>query len=280
MGIANIIPGVSGGTLALTLGIYEDLIGAISHFFSKLKENIIFLVPVFLGMGASILSMSNLISYSFEHYALCTSMLFMGLVLGGIPMLYDKVKVKKKPKKKQHCEISSSVIFLFTFVLVMILAFAEEIFGSGVQGVELSINVFSFIKMFFIGVIAASTMIIPGVSGSLVLMLVGYYTPIINAIKDLTHFTNLGVCLSNLAFFGIGVVIGIVVVAKVLEYLFQKYERKTYFGVLGFIVASVIAIPVSVVHEYGSFAFGFLPIIIGLALMAAGAYIGYKLGEK
>ena len=92
MGIANIIPGVSGGTLALTLGIYEDFIGAISHFFSNLKKNIKFLIPVGLGMILAILSMSNVISMCFDNYPIPTTLFFMGLVIGGIPLLFSKVK--------------------------------------------------------------------------------------------------------------------------------------------------------------------------------------------
>ena len=96
MGIANIIPGVSGGTLALTLGIYEGFIGAISHFFSNLKENIKFLLPIFIGIGLSLLTMSNVIATCFDKCPIPTTLFFMGLVIGGIPMLVSKVKNTKE----------------------------------------------------------------------------------------------------------------------------------------------------------------------------------------
>lgn len=275
MGIANIIPGVSGGTLALTLGIYEKFINAISHFFKNFKENLKFLIPIFIGIVLSILTMSNVISYSFNHFALGTTLLFMGLVLGGIPMLLNKVKGTKEVKN-----LLSYVIFIITFALVMVLAFSDEIFGAGLSSVTLNMSLSGLLMMFIVGVIAASTMIIPGVSGSLVLMLLGYYTPIIEAIKEFTHFNNFTVNLFNLGFFGVGVLVGIVLVAKLIEWLFKKYETKTYFGVLGFIIASIIAIPVSVIHEYGFFTFDILSIIIGIVLFILGSFIGFKLGEK
>ena len=103
MGIGNIIPGVSGGTLALTLGIYERFIEAISHFFEKLKENLSFLIPIFIGIGLSLLTMSNVISSAFEHYPIPTAFFFMGLVIGGVPMLANRVK-----KTKESKQISSS----------------------------------------------------------------------------------------------------------------------------------------------------------------------------
>ena len=125
MGIANIIPGVSGGTLALTLGIYERFIGAISHFFSNLKENIKFLLPIAIGLCLAILSMSRVIDYSYEHFPIPTTLFFVGLVIGGIPMLYHKVKGKKEGK-----QISSWIILLMTFSLVIVMAFADQLFGT------------------------------------------------------------------------------------------------------------------------------------------------------
>ena len=94
MGISNIIPGVSGGTLALILGIYEKFIGAISHFFSNIKENICFLIPIAIGMILAIVSLSRVIDYSYNHFPIPTTLFFVGLVLGGVPLLASKVKGK------------------------------------------------------------------------------------------------------------------------------------------------------------------------------------------
>lgn len=281
MGIANIIPGVSGGTLALTMGIYEDFISAISHFLKDLKKNISFLLPIFIGIGLSLLTMSNVISKAFDKYPVPTTFFFMGLVLGGIPLLLEKVKPKKtKSKKKQKLDKSNYVIMALTFALVMVLAFSEEIFGSGLGDVNLNnISLWGYTLLFLVGVIAAATMVIPGVSGSLVLMLLGYYLPVVNTIKDLTHFKNIGHDLLVLIPFGIGVLVGIVLIAKLIEFLLKKYERKTYFGVLGFIFASVIAIPVSVYHEVG-LEYTLIEGIIAVVLMVIGYIIGNKLGEK
>ena len=276
MGIGNIIPGVSGGTLALTLGIYEKFIEAISHFFDKLKENIKFLVPIFLGIGLSLLTMSNVITEAFDHYPVPTAFLFMGLVIGGIPMLSNKVK-----KSKERKQVSSYIIALITFALVIVLAFSDQLFGSGLSDVTLkNLDLTGYILLFLVGVVAAATMVIPGVSGSLVLMLLGYYLPVVNTIKDLTHFNNIVDNCLILIPFGLGVVIGIVVIAKIIEWLLKKYEAKTYFGVLGFIIASIIAIPVSVYNEYGTLSYSLVEGIIAVILLVVGYLIGEKLGEK
>lgn len=276
MGIANIIPGVSGGTLALTLGIYEGFIGAISHFFTNIKENIKFLLPIVIGIILAILTMSNVITNSFENYPIPTTLFFMGLVIGGIPMLTNKVK-----KTKEIKDLSSYVIMSLTFALVIVLAFSEEIFGGTLGNASFdNLSVLGYLWLSVVGIIAAATMVIPGVSGSLVLMLLGYYLPIVNVIKELTHFENLFPNILVACFFGVGVVMGIVLVAKLIEWLLAKYENKTYFGVIGFIIASVIAIPISVYHEIGNIVFTTQQVSIGILFLILGGIIGYKLGEK
>ena len=274
MGIANIIPGVSGGTLALILGIYEDFIGAISHFFSKLKENIKFLVPVVIGMGLAIVSLSRVIDYSYKHFPIPTSLFFVGLVLGGIPMLLSKVKNTKENK-----QISSYLIALITFTIVIVMALSDVIFGSGLKVSLSNMGIIGYITLFLVGIIAAATMVIPGVSGSLVLMLLGYYYPVIALIKELTSFKNVGSNILILGVFGFGVLFGIVAISKLLEYLFSKHEVKTYFGVLGFIVASIFAIPISTFLN-NTISFDIVQILIGIICLGLGSIISYKLGDK
>ena len=274
MGIANIIPGVSGGTLALILGIYEDFIGAISHFFSNFKKNICFLAPIAIGILLAIASLSRVIDYSYKHYPIPTSLFFVGLVIGGIPMLYSKVKGKKEVK-----HASSYLIFLLTFALVIFMACSSLIFGEGLKVSLSNMGFVNYLLLFLVGVIAAATMVIPGVSGSLVLMLLGYYYPVIAVIKEFTSLKNIGSNILILGVFGIGVLLGIVLISKLIEFLFNKYETKTYFGVLGFIIASIIAIPISTMLNI-KVSFDIIQILIGIIFLVFGYTISYKLGEK
>lgn len=274
MGIANIIPGVSGGTLALILGIYEDFIGAISHFFSNLKKNICFLVPIAIGMLLAIASLSRVIDYSYKHFPIPTSLFFVGLVLGGIPMLVGKVHGKKEVK-----QASSYVIFALTFLLVMVMACSDFIFGEGLKVSFANMGLVQYLLLFIVGVVAAATMVIPGVSGSLVLMLLGYYYPVLTVIKECTKLQNLGSNIIILGVFGVGVLLGIVLISKLIEFLFQKYETKTYFGVLGFIVASILAIPISTLLSI-KVTFSVIQILIGIVFLVIGSIISYKLGGE
>lgn len=268
IGVANIIPGVSGGTLAITLGIYEKLIGIISHFFKNIKENIKFLLPIIIGAVLSILILSNVISYSLEEFPLPTTLLFIGLILGGLPMLFGKIK--KGPKKGRQINL---LIFLITFSIVAIFGFMN----TGNAAVDLSnLNLIDYILLFIVGMIAAATMIIPGISGSFMLMLLGYYKPIIDTIKTLSNFNDIGHCLTILIPFGIGVVVGIVLIAKIIEILLEKFPIKTYYGIIGFVLASIITIFIPLTKVSVTVP----SVIVGIILLLLGGVVAYKLGDK
>ena len=264
MGIANIIPGVSGGTLAITMGIYEELIEAISHFFTKLKKNINFLIPIIIGALLSIVIGSKVIGFSLEEYPLPTILFFTGLILGGLPMLYRKIKGNFKPL--------NIIIFILTFAIIIGLMFLK----SGTSVTFNNMNMLGYIMLFIVGMVAAATMIIPGISGSFMLMVMGYYKPIINTINDLTAFNNIGTNIAILMPFGIGVLVGIVLIAKLIEFLFKKFEVPTYFGIIGFVLASIIGIFTSTEN----LSFSILPFIIGIVLFILGFVIAIKLGDE
>lgn len=264
IGVANIIPGVSGGTLAITLGIYEKLINTISHFFKNLKENIKFIIPIGIGAVLSILLLSRVISFCLKEYTLATILFFIGLILGGIPLLNKKIKGHYK-------NFSNIVIFLITFGLVLLISILK---GENIVSFA-NMTFVNYIWLFLVGVIAAATMIIPGVSGSFVLMLLGYYQPIIDTISSLTKFQNIWSSMLILIPFGIGVLVGIVAISKLLEFLFKKFEVKTYFGVMGFIFASIITIFTGA----EGLIFSVPQLLIGILLFGIGFIVAYKLGE-
>lgn len=266
IGIANIIPGVSGGTLAITMGIYEDLIGAISHFFKDLKKNINLLLFIGIGAVLAILLVSKLINYTLDAFPFATILFFIGLILGGMPMLFKKIKGEtKKPV--------NWIILALTFGLVVGFTFLN---GQSADVILTDMNLLGYIKLFFVGMIAAATMVIPGISGSFILMLIGYYEPLIKIISGLTDFSNLGSNLTILIPFGIGVVLGIVLIAKLIEYLLKHFEIKTYFGIIGFVIASIITIVMQVVGV----SIAVPEILVGIILAVAGFAVAYKLDEQ
>lgn len=267
IGIANIIPGVSGGTLMITLGVYEDIIGAISHFFKDIKKHLKLIFWIGIGAVVSIIVMSKVIVASLESFRLPTILFFCGLILGSIPMLYGKVKGKTK-------NIGNILVFLLMFVLVISMLFI----GSNGSEVNLiSMNFIKYILLFIVGIVAAATMVIPGISGSFVLMFLGYYEPILNKINELTKFKNVFQNLIILGTFGLGLVIGIILVAKLIEFLLKKYETKTFSGILGFVMASVVSIIVGAIKDGVVLSIG--QISCAVVLFIIGFLVAYKLGD-
>ena len=266
IGLANVIPGVSGGTLMITLGIYEQIIGVISHFFKNFKDNLKFIIPLGIGAVLSLLLFSKIISLSLDKFPLATTLFFLGLIVGGIPLL-----VKNINKNKDFKKISNYIIAFISFAFIILFAMLKN-------NHTVDLNNLSFINLillFGVGIISAATMVIPGISGSFVLMLVGYYKPIIDTIKNLTNFNLLTHNMLILVFFGIGILIGIVIVSKLIEMLLKKYETKTYFAVFGFVIASIIAI----IKPLLGINLNIIELIIGIILFIAGMFATYKISK-
>ena len=270
-GIANIIPGVSGGTIAITMGVYEEMIEIISHFFKDLKKSLSFIIPFGIGAILSILLMSKVISFCLDKYPLPTTLFFIGLILGGIPLLTKKVKGNKiKP--------INIILFLITFSLIIgMFIIKVVIMKENSYAVSLAnLNIGMYIILFLVGMVAAATMVIPGVSGSFVLLLLGFYQPIIDTIRDITKVNMFSHNIAILIPFGLGIVIGLVLVARVLEYLFKKHEVSTYYAILGFIIASIFTLSFSLFGVNISL----IQVLIGILLFIIATIIGYKLGDE
>ncbi len=244
IGIANIIPGVSGGTMAVSLGIYDKLISSISNLLKDWKKSLVTLLPIILGCGIGIVGFTYAIEYLLSHHTFVTCMAFVGLILGGIPILLISLK-KELAKTSSKIGISGILAFVFLFAVAVFLPMMnaeDEVLKTfhATPGVMAA--------LFFVGIIASATMVIPGVSGSLVMMILRYYYGIINTIKSfldaLKAFDMPGLIhgFALLMPFGIGVLLGIFLIAKLITFLFEKFGIQTYCAILGLIIASPFAI--------------------------------------
>lgn len=255
MGIANIIPGVSGGTLAIILGIYEKLINILSCFWKNIKENLKFIIPLLIGVAIALIGGSYIIDWGLDKYPIATMMLFIGLVLGGIPFIYIKIH-----KKYSVLNVSIFIIIAAIVILISLLNTNRTVSLD-------NISFLLIIRLMFVGMIAAATMIIPGVSGSLTLMNLGYYEGIIKALKGLTDISQLGHNIAILLPFGIGVIIGLVLIARLIKWLLKRFPVQSYFGILGFVIASIVCMLIKI--DYTNIKVG--EIIVGFVLLIAGA---------
>ncbi len=271
IGIANVIPGVSGGTMMVSMGIYDRLILVLTHFIKRIKEAVALLVPILVGMLLSIAIFAKIFSeVLFPRFPLQTNLFFIGLILGGLPVIYGKVK-------GNTIRIPQIIAFILFFVMVVGFALVGE--GGG-SSADISFGAGNVIKLFGVGIIAAATMVIPGVSGSMIMMILGYYNTIIDTINDFINALkafDIAAMLDTfgvLVPFGFGVLVGIVAVAKLIEFMLKRYPSITYWAIIGLIVASPFAI--LIMMEIG--AFGFVEVITGVVLLAAGFFISLKLG--
>lgn len=270
IGIANIIPGVSGGTMMVSMGIYDKIIGAVNQLFQHFIQSIKTLLPYGIGMLLGIGGLSFFIEYLFEHFPMQTALLFIGLIFGGLPVILRKVKGKK-------VSLPEGGIFLIFFALIVGLQLLKE--GGNV---ELNLSFKLIIQLFFIGILASATMVIPGVSGSMILMSLGFYNPIIETINEFIKNTLNGKvsemfhCVGILLPFGIGVLVGIFAIAKLIEYLLHRFERLTYFAILGLILAS----PIAVLMGIGLGSLGIVSVLTGIVTFALGFLAAWMLAVK
>ena len=272
IGLANIIPGVSGGTMMVSMGIYDTIIGCINTLFKDFKRCVKILWPYLAGMVLGILGLAKLITYCLAAFPLQTNLTFIGLIFGGLPVLLRRTKGEKKG-------VAGAVAFVAAFALVVGLQILGE--GNG-QDAQIQFSVVQVLILFLMGVIASATMVIPGVSGSMMLMLLGYYNPIVGAVSRLVdallHF-NMGEilsCCGVLVPFGIGVVIGIFAIAKLIEVLLKRFPGPTYCAILGLVAAS----PVAILMAMDFAGVTLVSWLVGALLFAAGFAAAYKLGGE
>lgn len=261
IGVANIIPGVSGGTMMVSMGVYDTLIYCITHLFSQFKQSVKTLLPYAIGMVVGIVALASILKFLFANYALPTSTAFIGLILGGLSPLLHKINKKK-------VNWLSIAVFVLFFAGIIALALTGDVANPE----SLTLDVGQVLILLVMGCIAAATMIIPGVSGSMILMLLGYYTPVLNAVDNLKNavfsldFAAMVTPVFTLLPFGIGVVLGIFGVAKLIEWLLQRFPTQTYCAVLGLVVAS----PVAILLRTDMSGVTWVLILISLVTFAAG----------
>ena len=268
LGVAFIIPGVSGGTLAVLLGIYEELIEAASNFYKGIdnfKKYFMYLFPIGLGVIVSVGLCAKVIKFGLDKAPIVTMLIFLGLILGGIPKLFKSVD--KKPGFK---ELS---FMLIGIIVVLVMLIVDK--GSSTVSFD-NMSALGYVMLFLVGILSSATMVVPGISGSFTLMLIGYYEPILNVVDNLTSMNNLSENLLLMLPFLLGIVVGIVVIAKFIEFCLRKYRDVTYYVILGFVLSSVI----SVFYEVAQNSFNLIHWAVGVVLMIVDAIFIYKIFEK
>lgn len=225
IGVANAIPGVSGGTMMVIMKVFDRLLGAVTLNLKKLKENFVFLLTIIIGMGIGVILSAKVLNICFENFYVQTQFFFMGVVLGSLPMIY------KEATKEKKLEPIHLIPFAIGLVIIICVTYISNLITDP-QTISLTPG--TFIYLLVISVVAAAAMIMPGLSGSLVLLILGGYETVINAVNEMNIMVLIPV--------GIGIILGILLCAKVITLCLKKWQRGTYAVILGLIVGSFYAI--------------------------------------
>ncbi|QHE50787.1 DUF368 domain-containing protein [Pontibacillus sp. HMF3514] len=226
MGTSDLVPGVSGGTIAVILGIYDRLIEAVNGVFSReWKKHIGFFIPLIIGIGAAILLLSQGIHWLLNHYKTPTLFFFLGLIIGVIPFLFKQAGYKENFKGHHYGYMVVSGALVAS--LAVFNQGDPEAWGS-------SLSTLQMVLLFLSGWLASMAMILPGISGSLLLLLVGVYPTVIQAVKELQ--------IGRVFVFGLGVLVGLMITSKAIQWVFNKYPSHTYAIIIGLVFGSIIVL--------------------------------------
>ena len=252
IGIGKIIPGVSGAMLATIMGVYDKAIFYICNFRDNIKMAIKYLFPIGVGIVLSIILFSKIISLCLDKYYVITMFFFIGLIIGGFPFIINKVD--------KHDYYISFISFAIFFIIVIL----------NINNNYVIKNNFIDIIIFFVsGIFEAFGSIIPGISGTALLMLFGTYDIIIYSVGNVT---NIRIIIP----FVIGSVVAVILLVKIVDYLFRKHNNKMYAFILGMFISSVLLLIIQMFKN----KIYVIDLIIGLIFMVCGIFISNIFEEK
>lgn len=249
LGATTSVPGVSGGTMALILDVYDKIIHSMSNLFKNFKKNGFFLFIIGIGMITGLFLAAPFVGYALEHYKYPALYFFIGIVFAGLPVLFKKANQGKKK--------NTDILFFVIGVLIIggLLLF-EHLYKGELFNLSGGLNIVDIIILFVSGIIIAIALILPGISASFLLVVLGLYKPLIEAVKT----KNIGFLLPVV----IGTIFGIFATIEILEKMMNEKPRQTYLMILGFVVVSVIevfpGIPtgINILYSFLSFAIGYI----------------------
>lgn len=278
IGVASIAPGLSGGTIAIALGFYEHLIHAVANLFKHFRKNFLYLLPYGVGGFISLACLSVVINYFFLHYPLPTNTLFIGFIIGTLPFIWRKLKGYLGSGKPKLSHGFTAAAFL---AIVLVPVFVN---GSGSGSASLSADWRSVILLVGIGIIAAATLVVPGLSGTMILTSLGYYKPLLFVASTFVTAAvtfDMHTALRQLIFIiplGIGIAVGVFLMAKLVNLLFEKIPAYVYSAIIGLIVATPAVMLADAVRAKADFSL--LNTAVSLAALMIGLLLVRRLGER
>lgn len=281
IGVGSAIPGVSGGTIAVILKVYEKILWAISNIFKQFKRAVIYLIPVLLGVVLALIPTIYLMDKALNGFLFAIICLFAGFIVGSIPGITDEVK--GEPIKKAHI-----IALVVAFIVAIGIGVASVLIKADVSSIMVNPKWWVYIILIPVGVLASAALVVPGLSGSMILLVIGFYKPLIGNTVEVVrqcllenNWSNLGQQIGILACFAIGIIIGFYLISKLMHYLLAKYRVTTFYAIIGFVIGSTLALFFN--YEIYSYYYSWAPskfaweIPVGAVLFIGGLVLSYLL---
>lgn len=250
IGIAKIIPGVSGAVLAISMGLYDKAINSITEFTNDIKNNTLFLLPLALGVLTAMVIGAKIVTYFLTNHYIVTMLFFIGLITGSIKTIYNKTNKNKR----------SIILAISSFIIMSLLSI------SNIDNIYIKTNtIIDYIIYFTSGIIEAIGTVIPGLSSTALLMIIGTYNSILDMISNITSFINLPL----LIFYSIGLLLGIILLSLFVNYMFKKRSTDTYSCIFGIIISSILLLLIKTF----TLPFSLLDIFLGCIFLIIGIVI-------
>ena len=285
IGVGAAVPGVSGGTIAIILKAYDKILWAISNLFKEFKKAVIYLLPILLGVVVALIPSIYLMVNALNGFLFAIVCLFAGFIIGSFPGITDEVK--NEPIKKSYI-----ITAIITFLIAIGLGVLSIVIEADATSLITNPKWWVYLVLIPIGVVASSALVIPGISGSMILFIIGFYEPIMsttyNTAKQIFNgdWSNFGVQLGLLSCLAVGVIIGFYFISKLMHYLLGKYHYVTFYGIIGFIIGSTISLFINykIYSYYGDWAKGsyikvpmYIEIPVGIVFLIVAIIASYLL---
>ena len=293
IGTGAAIPGVSGAAIAVIFRVYEDIIGAVNNFRKRFGWAITVLIPILLGVLIAVAICIVLFHLAFRHLMFVLMCLFAGFLIGSFPGITDEVKGEKINRK-------AVILMIIGFVFVVILGVLSVIMG--LQGSNVAdlfkdpIPWWLYLVLIPVGAVAAVALTVPGLSGSLILLIIGFYRPLVDSAetwaKELLqgNFNHTLPLVGVIGCFAVGCLIGVIIVSKIMNILLKKWRKETFFTIIGFISGSVFVLffNLEIFNYYRAWAGEaienveqimpmWLEMIVGALVLGICAFLSYRL---
>ncbi|MCD8293851.1 MAG: DUF368 domain-containing protein [Clostridia bacterium] len=265
IGVAIIVPGMSGGSIAVITRIYSDIIENISNLFKNFRKSFMFLLPVLIGLVAGLVIVYFPIKYALEYAPFPTVMLFAGLIVGTLPFQFkDGFHAGFKPQYVLSILIPAAIIVGIGFIP-----------GMGSADLSAEMPTWQYFAVFGMGILAAAAFVVPGVSGSMMLFIFGYYSPILDLFIGAEG--TVGHCILVLVILACGAIVGFFCVARLMKFFLDRFPRGSYWAITGFIVGSIATMFLIFPSSYPDVVYDLTQVSCGIALLLVGAVGGFLL---